>query len=293
MGPNGSAADGRVGVVIATRNRRETLAGTLARLTALPEQPHVVVVDNGSTDGTASLVRDEWPAVELVVLQRNVGAAARTVGSARLTTPYVAFADDDSWWAPGTLAHAADIFDAHPRLALAAARIVLDEAGRTDSVCEEMAAAPLGCEPDLPGPSILGFLACAVVVRRSAFLAAGGFEERLLIGGEEELLALDLAAAGWGLAYVDALVAHHRPSLVSREPAARRRLMARNHLWTSWLRLPLASAVRETAAGVRAALRDPTARRGLGDAVRGGGWALRERQVLPDHVERDRRALAG
>ena len=63
-----------------------------------------------------------------------------------------------------------------------------------------MAAAPLGRDPDLPGPSILGFLACAVVVRRSAFLDVGGFDDVVFFGGEEERVALDLAAAGWGLA---------------------------------------------------------------------------------------------
>jgi hypothetical protein len=74
-----------------------------------------------------------------------------------------------------------------------------------------MAAAHLGRAPDLPGPSILGFLACAVVVRRSAFLAVGGFDDVVFFGGEERV-APDLAAAGWGLAYVPDLVVHHHPS---------------------------------------------------------------------------------
>ena len=43
----------RVTVVIATRNRRDELLRTLGRLTALPEQPPVIMVDNGSSDGSA------------------------------------------------------------------------------------------------------------------------------------------------------------------------------------------------------------------------------------------------
>lgn len=289
----GAPRDERVGVVIATRNRRDTLRSTLGRLAALPERPRILVADNGSTDGTVEDVRREWPAVDVLALPANLGAGARTAAVERLDTPYVAFADDDSWWEAGALARAADLFDACPRLGLVAARIVVNDGGRLDPVCAEMAAAPLGHEPDLPGPTILGFLACAVVVRRRAFLAAGGFHERLLIGGEEQLLALDLATGGWGLAYVDDLVAHHRPSSVARSPAHRRRVTTRNHLWTSWLRLPTGAALRETAVTLRTTWRDPAARPAVLDALRGAGWVRRERRVLPAEVERARRALAG
>jgi GT2 family glycosyltransferase len=79
-------------------------------------------------------------------------------------------------------------------------------------VCQEMADSPLQPADDLPGPPLLGFIACGAVVRRDAFLEVGGFDARLGVGGEEELLALDLAARGWGLAYVDEVVAHHYPS---------------------------------------------------------------------------------
>jgi hypothetical protein len=50
------------------------------------------------------------------------------------------------------------------------------------------------------GPSVLGFLPCAAVVRRCAFLSTGGLPSRFGSCGEEELVALDLAAAGLGLA---------------------------------------------------------------------------------------------
>src|SRR5205807_7353355 len=100
---------------------------------------------------------------------------ARNVGAHAVTAPYVAFADDDSWWAPGALTHAAGLFDRHPELALIAARILVGPRQSLDPTCVTMAQSPVLAAPGQPGPSILGFLACGAVVRRSAFLAVGGF----------------------------------------------------------------------------------------------------------------------
>ncbi|MGK5545944.1 glycosyltransferase family 2 protein, partial [Streptomyces sp. URMC 127] len=116
----------RTGVAVITRNRRESLLRSLGHLLDLPEQPPIVVVDNASTDGTARAVRSlasRCPQVTLHALDRNLGATGRNLAAAALPTPYVAFADDDSWWEPGALATAAALFDAHPRLALIAAEV--------------------------------------------------------------------------------------------------------------------------------------------------------------------------
>ena len=101
-------------VVVITRNRRERLVRTLSHLTDLPERPPVVVVDNASDDGTPDVVRARFPHVRVGALPANHGALARTVGVRAATTPYVAFSDDDSWWAAGALLRAADHFDAAP-----------------------------------------------------------------------------------------------------------------------------------------------------------------------------------
>jgi GT2 family glycosyltransferase len=277
-------------VVIATRNRRDQLAMVLDRLTELPEQPPIVVVDNASRDGTPAAVRASHPQVQVIELLQNRGAGARTVGARHVNTPLVAFSDDDSWWAPGALTSAAELFDRYPRLALVAARTLVGDEEKPDPVSAAMAAAPLGQASDLPGPSVLGFLACSAVVRRRAFLVVGGFERRFGIGSEEGLLAMDLAAAGWGLAYVADIVAHHHPT-AGRDPDVRRRRVLRNELWTAWLRRPAAIAVASTWQALQAAASDPLARGALADAFGGLPWALRHRCRLPAHVEHAVRSL--
>ncbi|CAM2845398.1 glycosyltransferase [Saccharomonospora xinjiangensis] len=275
----------RTSVVIATRDRARDLANTLTRLRALNPVPPIIVVDNGSTDDTADRVRADFPGVRLIRLPENVGMAARNLGVEAADTPYVAFSDDDSWWAQGSLTRAEVLFDAYPRVGLVAATTLVGPECRRDPVCDEMAGSPLGTAPDLPGPRVLGFLACSAVVRRSAFLDAGGFNPLLHFGAEEKLLAYDLAARGWELCYVDRLRAHHHPSANRPSVSWRRRIERRNNVLITWMRRPAGDCART--AGLL--LRDPLAAAG---ALRRLPGALGARRRLPDHVERQIRELA-
>jgi GT2 family glycosyltransferase len=276
--------DPRIAVVMITHNRREEVLASLDRLTRLPERPRIVVVDNASVDGTADAVARRFPQVEVLPTSGNLGAAARNLGVRYVDAKYVALSDDDTWWEPGSLAHAADLFDAHPRLAVATARIQVGPEEEEDPICAELEHSPLPLEAGMPGPALLGFMAGASVVRRSAFLAAGGFEPRFFLGGEEELLAADLAAAGWWLCYIPRLLVHHYPS-TRRDSASRRWHLLRNALWSAWLRRPLSSALRKTGHLVRAAPRTRETWHGLTAALAGLPWVLRRRRVVPPRVE--------
>jgi GT2 family glycosyltransferase len=273
-----------VTVVIATRNRADALCRTLERLAALPDRPAaVVVVDNASGDGTPAAVADRFPSVRVVQLPRNEGAVARNHGVAAAPTPYVAFADDDSWWAQGALARGQALLGAYPRLALVAARTVVGPEERPDPMSAVMAAAPLGVPADLPGPAVLGFLACAAIVRRDAFLACGGFDPVVFFMGEEQRLAWDLHSAGWGLAYCDDVVAHHDPAPQAIVDVTRKRVLAsRNRALTAWMRRPYRVAMAQSAALLRSAVTDPDARRAAAQLlVRLPAAILRRRAPRP------------
>jgi len=274
-------------IVIATRNRRPRLLATLTRLERLAERPPVVVVDHASTDGTVSAISERFPDLKVIQSPRNIGSAARTLGVEAADTPLIAFSDDDSWWAPDALRRAADLFKAYPRLGLIAARILVEPDGRLDPTCAAMRDSPLRSDIPLPGPPVLGFLACGAVARRSAVLACGGFHARYGFGGEEHLLAVDLTSAGWGLAYVDEVVAHHEPESGPRSWQGTDEL--RNKLWSTWLRRPLARAARRTLELTIDGNRHGVS--ALVAAMRGLPWVLRERRVIPEDVERSLRLL--
>jgi GT2 family glycosyltransferase len=272
-----------VTVVVASRNRRDDLLASLPR-----HEAPVVLVDNASTDDTVAAVREAQPEVTVLTLEHNVGARARTVGVDRAGTEFVAFADDDSWWAPGDLARAVALLRAHPRCALINARILVGPEERLDPICTEMATSPLTSPIDLPGPAILGFVACAAIVRTEAFDEVGGFDAVVRFPGEEERLALDLAAAGWGMAYVEDLVVHHHPSPKRHSPDQRRAAIWRSRLLTAVMRLPL----REVARLYARALRDGKAgRTGLVRGLRDVPAAVRGRRPIPAELQEQRRLL--
>lgn len=283
-------SEDRVTVVVITRDRREELVRTVGLLVGLPEGPGVVVVDNGSSDGSVEAVVGCFPGVRVVAAGRNLGAVGRNVAVEGVDTPYVAFCDDDSWWEPGSLVRAADLLDAHPRLAAVTARILVEPGGREDPVVAELRDSPLPGPPWLPGPALGSFLAAATVLRTDAFRAAGGFSPRLWLGGEEELLATDLTTQGWWLAYVPELTVHHQPS-TQRDSRLRRIHGIRNTLWFSWLRRPLPAALRRTLHLARTVPRDTASLRAFAEAAAGAPWVLRERRVVPAGIEARLRLL--
>lgn len=290
LGDDDPGRDDRVSVVIATRDRPVALARTLDWLAALRPVPPVIVVDNASAAGVA------WaryhPVVQQVVrLDRNHGAAARTVGARLARTRYVAFSDDDSWWAPSALRTAADALDGHPRLGLVAAQTLVGPDQFPDPVNAAMAASPLPDSGALPGRPVLGCLACATVVRRDAFLGVGGFHPLLFIGGEEALLCCDLAAAGWEVRYLEQVVAHHHPWPARPQRWRRRALQRRNEVLVAWMRRPVPAAAAGTWRLARDSFTDRTALLALAGLLRRLPAAVAERRQLPPHVEQDVRLL--
>ncbi len=278
----------QVTVVIATRNRQEQLLRTLAQLSAPPDRPALVVVDNASSDGTPGAVARDFPDAVVLALPFNSGAAGRTLGARLASTSYVAFSDDDSWWAGGALSAAADVLRADPAVGLLAGHILVGPDAEDDPTSQLMADGPLDewlrrCPEGRRG--VTGFLACAAIVRRDAFLAVGGFDQHLLVGGEEELVALNMAHAGWKLVYSPEVVAHHHPP-PRPDDRGRRRTLVRNDLLTAWLRYSTPTVLRRSRRALRGAIPAASQWRALGAALRLGPWALARRAPVDRVVER-------
>jgi glycosyltransferase involved in cell wall biosynthesis len=168
-----------VTVVIPTRNRWHLLSRH-ALPSALGQQGvtvEAIVVDDGSTDGTADrVVALDDPRIRLVQDGGSRGpAAARNAGVAEARAEWVAFLDDDDLWAPDKLAlQLAALGDAD--WGYTGAVVVDDSLVPTD---ELPLASPVGLADRLRHGNVLTGGGSAVVVRRAVFRELGGFDESL------------------------------------------------------------------------------------------------------------------
>lgn len=150
----------------------------------------VVVVDNASTDGTAEMIRAEFPAVHLVEMPHSRYGACETfnVGFAQAETPWIAILDDDVVLPPGWLEGATQRFEAEPETtAVLSTKVV--EPGMPDSYRESEA---VNTERYMST-----FRGCASLARRAALAEVGYYDERLFIYGNERDLTCRLLNAGY------------------------------------------------------------------------------------------------
>ena len=201
----------RVSVVVPTWNRRALLERALA---AVDEQEfrdfELIVVDDGSTDGTADWLRARRPQVQLIASPRRVGAAAaRNLALERARGELVAFLDDDDLWRPGYLAAQIAHLDANPWATLSFAdHVEVDSEGRTarpDTAAvlpQASALVRLLAESQIHTMSV-------VVCRRDALGRFGLLDERLAIVHDLEWYAR-LVAAGRRVARLGQLLAERR-----------------------------------------------------------------------------------
>ena len=279
----------RVSVVVLTHNRLNEVTNTVETLLALPECPHVIVVDNDSSDGTAQALRRRFAEVDVVALKANLGAAGRNHGVARVRTEYVAFSDDDTRWTPGSLDEAVRVLDAAPTVAVLSGRVLVGAEHRIDPTCSRMKASPLS-RAELPCPVLVGYMAGACMFRTAVFREVGGYEPRLFIGGEESLVSLDVLERGYSIVYCDAVTVIHYPS-AARDARLRRRMLARNAALVAWMRLPLRQACAASVGALAVGAKEGTFLRDASRLAADIVSAWRRRRPVSERVLTMRRAV--
>ena len=194
-----------ISVVIPNWNGRRWLPGCLAALAAQERAPdEIIVVDNGSSDGSVEYLRHEHPDVTVLALSRNTGfAAAANIGVSVPAGEFMALVNADVELAPDWLARMAATLEAHPGAASVACKMlslrdptIVDDAGdvlRRDGVCEQRGRfGPDDGRWDTPG-EVFGACAGAALYRRSAVVKASGFHEPYFAYLEDVDLALRAA----------------------------------------------------------------------------------------------------
>jgi GT2 family glycosyltransferase len=290
-----------VTAVILAFNRRRAVERVLDELEAQGCVDEVIVVDTGS-DGTADVVR----ARGVTVLEPgDIGVAGRNVGAEAASHELVLMLDDDSYPETGAVRLLVDAMEANPRLGIATG-LILDtswdgevlQATHPGSFDWFLRAGRTGNPPE--GFETFFFAEGGCVLRREAFLAAGGFFAPFFFTVSELDATMRLAGAGWETRYFpDAAFAHLKAPEARPSYDRTLRLRIRNQLWHYWLRYPPAMAAARIAGYLAFDLVE-CAYRGhpgtwaaaIGDAWRERATVAPDRRPLPRavirHVERNR-----
>jgi GT2 family glycosyltransferase len=232
-------------VVIVSYNTRELLRSCLASVVA--EDPEeVVVVDNASTDGSAQMVRDEFPKVSLLANEQNTGyGAAANQGFAACASDYVLLLNSDTRLQPGALLPLTEYLDRHPRAAVVGPRLVepdgtlqpsaysfptpfnlfLEESGlfRVGRLIPRVRNRYLRTWPHDYAREVPWVLGGVMAIRRRAFDQVGGFDETIFMYQEDIDLCYRLHQAGWQVHFAPVATVVHVGGASSKQEWAQMR----------------------------------------------------------------------
>ena len=202
---------------------RELLDEALPSVVAQDYEPfEVVVVDNGSSDGSPDYVRERWPSVRVVALERNVGvtAALNRMVEAAGDAEYVALLNNDVELAPDWLATLVRVLGEHPNAAAAAGKLlrqtdrrVIDRAGDTmrwSSWCGGRGSGEIDAGQYDAAGEIFSVGGAAALYRRAALEDVGPFDEDYFAYLEDVDWGFRARLAGYTARYEPAALGYHR-----------------------------------------------------------------------------------
>ncbi len=222
--------------VVVNYNTRRLLERCLESLAGWPE---VVVVDNASTDGSASMVAEAFPAVKLVRNKANVGfAAGANAGIAEASGDIVVIFNPDTWVTENVREVLVRFFSEHPEAGIAGCAL-LDAEGRTlvsarrfytlTSLLGRRLAPGSGVVREFEmlewgqrTPRRVDWVAGAgMAIRKELASRLGGFDERFFLYFEDVDICLRAWMEGWEVWYVpEARVYHEEQRASSRHAGA-------------------------------------------------------------------------
>ncbi|GAB4237153.1 MAG: glycosyltransferase family 2 protein [Acidobacteriota bacterium] len=206
-------------VVIPTWNRWELLQNCLDSLLDQTRVPRILVVDNGSTDGTRENLRNYYPPVQVLGLTRNLGfARAVNLGLQRVRTAYVALLNNDTVADREWVAAGLDALHSCPEYGFFASRmLMLQDPSRLDSAGDVYGPTGLPLKRGNGEPAdryrereeVLGASAGAAFYRRELFQRVGGFDEDFHIYLEDVEWSLRARLFGYRCLYLPDAVVYH------------------------------------------------------------------------------------
>ena len=164
-----------VSVVVGAFNAAPYIGETIESVLAQTHRPlELIVVDDGSDDGTGDVVQRYGDAVQLLRQERQGNGGARNSGVARAQGPYLAFLDADDRFTPTKVAHQLALLDADPGLDMVFGHV-------REFLSPELTAAERAAVRE-PAPESPWAAPNLMLIRRESYDRVGGFSTSLRVG---------------------------------------------------------------------------------------------------------------
>ena len=230
----------KVSVLIAAWNRRDEVLQTIQ---SVYEQDYsnfeIILVDNGSSDGTCDAVKDTYPKVRLVPLKENLGATGgRNAGIRVVSGEIVLCLDSDASLEHSTVKNIVKKFEVYPDLGVVNSKVINAFTREFDNIAGWAYSAKQRAKSEQEFFTH-NFSETGCAIRKEALAEAGLFWDRLFFGREGEELALRILDAGWRILYCPSAVVLHRVSPNKRISSTERQFLDfRNSLYIYLVRYP-------------------------------------------------------
>lgn len=239
-----------VSVVVVTLNAMDLLRQCLSSLAKQNyARLEIIVVDNGSTQDIAGMLKNEFPNVRHIRIEKNVGfAGGSNKGIEAAAGDYIALINNDAAASPGWISSMVNTAE-HAMNVGAVGSIVID--GNRPSVLDSCGVrialdgmsrqAMVNCPiPDLSEPKeVLAVSGCACLLKRSALDETGLFDERFFAYCEDTDLCLRLRRAGWNIVIAPgANVTHYYSRTAGPFSLKKIFWLERNHFWVAFKNFP-------------------------------------------------------
>jgi hypothetical protein len=232
-----------ISVIVVNWNRRELLRRALFSLRAPTKSTlEVLVIDNGSADGSVEMVREEFAAARVIVNSENRGfCAANNQGISAARGRFVALLNNDAEAEPGWLDALRGGFNLGDDVGMTASKILvyedprrIDKAGHLiypDGQNRGRGTGMLDQGQFDRVEEVLWPDGCAAMYRKRMLEEVGGFDEDFFAYGDDAELGLRARIAGWRCIYVpQAVVRHHRGATLGLQSGRRLELIERNRV---------------------------------------------------------------
>ncbi|MDQ6698902.1 MAG: glycosyltransferase family 2 protein, partial [Acidobacteriota bacterium] len=232
-----------VTLIVVNWNRKLLLRACLTSVQAQTRPAEqIIVVDNGSTDGSVEMVRAEFPTVSVICNTNNRGfCAANNQGIDAARGDLIALLNNDAEADAPWLAALERVFAQQPDVGMAASKILvyedprrIDKAGHLIYPDGQNRGRGTGAVDRGQFDRVEEVLwpdGCAAMYRKSMLDRIGGFDEDFFAYGDDAELGLRARIAGWKCVYTPhAVVRHHRGSSLGLKSARRLKLIERNRV---------------------------------------------------------------